>query len=979
MATTQDDSHGTDCWLIARSTHMQALLKPLPTPEGQDCPQGSECHASVLVRNQHTPLTADLCPEANQLTEQDKSKQGIDEIITSLLTSEDTLEKRVVVLMGPAGAGKSMCVEKLAQDWSKAQVLQGYDLLLRVCVSECVTTWVSSARESGSVGEMEETKQNCLSLENLLLLAHPHLSTATVSYILGEQSSSSAAQPRLLLLLDGLDQTPRLPEISELFVPPSELTLCSDPRQPVPISHLLCSLAQGTLLPAASLLIASREEPDPDVVPPGGMCVAVLGFSPSQRSQFFQRVLPDDDDNDDGRLASELTQVCERAFGVYELSARPFFCWMLASVARALQRAGGAPPPETLTELLAHAAALSLRPSAASASPAAAAAAGQVQQAPPARTLLRGLARLARVCSADACRGFCSREELVSCGLEPFLSSPLLLRNFLREGFDANGDHTFVFPRPVMQHFLTAVSFFLEGCGWDGGADEMMSDVQEGCVGPVAAFAAGLSEASQRAPLEGLLEAGYAADRAADVQRWLEAHARETLEGYHKDRHLRCFRLLRETRNQVLVKRSISGPGSRLGISYGGLDRADCAALAYVLSCAEEVQQLNLYGSRNLTSDQTSLLLPAFKLAQSIILSQSALTLESLAHLAEGLRGGATTRLDLSYSSLGDEGLRVLCPALAHSSLRSLSVPVCKFTAAVCKDLSVALAACELRVLDLRANKIADEGLALLSNALKSQQCKLEELSLHSCDLTAGSMNTLSEALSCGHCPLTSLDLTGNDLCDPGVIALSHGLSNPSIKIHTLKLTECELTGSCCAALAAAVRSGGSLTELDLSCNELGQEGALLLCESLKRPECSLIDLSMTRCELTLPVFSALEEVLCGGSKLKALALGLNKVGDRGARHMWNALKHGRCHLQDLDLEMIGLTDDCAVDLCEAVRAHGSLKTLILKNNSLTDSSIPSLVQLAKSCRGLQELNLQYNDLSEDLFELMDSCSRIRY
>ena len=57
-----------------------------------------------------------------------------------------------------------------------------------------------------------------------------------------------------------------------------------------------------------------------------------------------------------------------------------------------------------------------------------------------------------------------------------------------------------------------------------------------------------------------------------------------------------------------------------------------------------------------------------------------------------------------------------------------------------------------------------------------------------------------------------------------------------------------------------------------------------------------------------------------------------------------------------VSLEMIGLTDDCVADLCEAVRAHGSLKTLILKNNSLTDSSIPSLVQLAKACPGMKEL-----------------------
>ena len=267
------------------------------------------------------------------------NRRCLDDVITTVLTSEDTLlaKRRVVVLTGPAGAGKSVCVNKLAQDWARGQVLKGYELVLHLCVSECVTTWVSKVRESGSVSEKEERKQSCLSLENLLMLAHPHLSSTTVSYVLKEPSSPT--QPRLLLLLDGLDEIPHLPDISELLLSPSSLPLCSDPRRPVPISHLLSSLAQGTLLPAASLLITSRKVPDMDALPPGVKRVEVLGFSTSQRSQFFQRFL-----GEDGDLAPKMTQLCESVFGVYEFSSLPLFCWTLASVGRTLQQTGGAPP-----------------------------------------------------------------------------------------------------------------------------------------------------------------------------------------------------------------------------------------------------------------------------------------------------------------------------------------------------------------------------------------------------------------------------------------------------------------------------------------------------------------------------------------------------------------------------------------------------------------------------------------------------------
>lgn len=52
---------------------------------------------------------------------------------------------------------------------------------------------------------------------------------------------------------------------------------------------------------------------------------------------------------------------------------------------------------------------------------------------------------------------------------------------------------------------------------------------------------------------------------------------------------------------------------------------------------------------------------------------------------------------------------------------------------------------------------------------------------------------------------------------------------------------DCELTGECCRHFMEALMSEHcSLSELDLSVNDLGQEGALLLCQALSRPGCPL-------------------------------------------------------------------------------------------------------------------------------------------
>lgn len=57
-----------------------------------------------------------------------------------------------------------------------------------------------------------------------------------------------------------------------------------------------------------------------------------------------------------------------------------------------------------------------------------------------------------------------------------------------------------------------------------------------------------------------------------------------------------------------------------------------------------------------------------------------------------------------------------------------------------------------------------------------------------------------------------------------------------------------------------------------------------------------------------------------------------------------------------VSVEMIQLTDACVGDLSVAVRASGSLKSLVLKNNHLTDTSVPALVKVMQDSRTMQEM-----------------------
>ncbi|KAF0036152.1 hypothetical protein F2P81_011464 [Scophthalmus maximus] len=76
---------------------------------------------------------------------------------------------------------------------------------------------------------------------------------------------------------------------------------------------------------------------------------------------------------------------------------------------------------------------------------------------------------------------------------------------------------------------------------------------------------------------------------------------------------------------------------------------------------------------------------------------------------------------------------------------------------------------------------------------------------------------------------------------------------------------------------------------------------------------------------------------------------------------------------------MTNLTDACVEDLCAAVRASKTLKNLELRNNSLTDTSVPALIQVMEDSSNMLEMNLKYNDISEEVFDMLSECDKMRF
>ncbi|XP_005952094.1 NLR family CARD domain-containing protein 3 [Haplochromis burtoni] len=138
----------------------------------------------------------------------------------------------------------------------------------------------------------------------------------------------------------------------------------------------------------------------------------------------------------------------------------------------------------------------------------------------------------------------------------------------------------------------------------------------------------------------------------------------------------------------------------------------------------------------------------------------------------------------------------------------------------------------DLDVFELKKYSASEEALLRLLPVVKASNKAL----LDGCNLSSRSCKALSSLLNFQCSTLTELDLSNNDLDDSGVKLFSAGLENPHCRLEILSLSGCLITEEGCTSLASALNSNPfHLRELDLSYNHPGVSGMKLLsCPEVK-------------------------------------------------------------------------------------------------------------------------------------------------
>nr|KAF6411131.1 NLR family pyrin domain containing 5 [Rousettus aegyptiacus] len=370
--------------------------------------------------------------------------------------------------------------------------------------------------------------------------------------------------------------------------------------------------------------------------------------------------------------------------------------------------------------------------------------------------------------------------------------------------------------------------------------------------------------------------------------------------------------------------------------------------LCFMLSTHPSLQELDLSGS---ILNEWAMKTLCIKLRQPTCKIQN-LTFKSV-QITFGLHylwNTIVTNCNVKYLSLEgthlkDEDIGMAYEALRHPScsLQSLRLDHCGLTHTCCLAISKILVTSTcLKSLSLMGNKVTNQGITPLCDALKVSQCTLKKLILGNCDLSAAGCQDLAMALI-GNQSLTHLYLSTNSLGSEGVNLLCRALKLFSCALQRLILNECNVDVAGCGFLALALTGNQHMTHLSLSMNPLGDNGMNLLCEVVAEPSCHLQDLELVKCHLTAACCKNVSYMITRSKHLRSLDLAANTLGDSGMAELCEGLKQRKSSLRRLGLEACDLTSDCCEGLSLALSCNQCLTSLNLMRNNFSPEGMMKL------------------------------------
>ena len=230
---------------------------------------------------------------------------------------------------------------------------------------------------------------------------------------------------------------------------------------------------------------------------------------------------------------------------------------------------------------------------------------------------------------------------------------------------------------------------------------------------------------------------------------------------------------------------------------------------------------------------------------------------------------------------------------------------------------------------------------------------------------------------------LRKLDISFNNIGDTGVAALAHCLKHMfSLSILNLKCTKISDEGAISLAelfrhLTASTSTTGMLQKLDMSYNHISDVGAVALAESIKHLT-RLTELNLTGNKIGDEGAVAIIRVGTARKNLK-LQIGNHRITENFSTTMEQGVD-GNCHILDIDSQMFEEVEDLLLNMKDDTRYSNNINEIRI--HSSNKIKVENLAAIVKCCYKLKTLEIRLDTrVKVDikiLTELLYCCSELK-
>jgi Ran GTPase-activating protein (RanGAP) involved in mRNA processing and transport len=391
--------------------------------------------------------------------------------------------------------------------------------------------------------------------------------------------------------------------------------------------------------------------------------------------------------------------------------------------------------------------------------------------------------------------------------------------------------------------------------------------------------------------------------------------------------------------NSFRSRASIGSCSSMSFRSRDGCNTSGQDVLNYLQRRGSEVEELTVCEVETFTDDEVR------EMEHLLVVHHAAIHLQKLELPRNGLTVAAGEPL-ANIVRAQHETLRALNVAhnpLTHLALSHLVAPLS----------TTSLMPSRVIHLDLTETQLGSKGAALVASLLRNNTC-LRDLRLGRNNLGVKGIKALLKEVTT-HPTLERLDISHNCIKSKGAALVAHALSKgpPGNDEST-----------------SSEFSPSKLKHLDITCNNIGAQGALALAKMLVLDRC-LISLNCGANDLGPEGAAYLAPVLQHNYTLRELTLEENHIGPDAAALLLEQLAHdsgssSTSALERLNLAWNNIGDEGAAELAKVLKANAVLAEVDLTGNKIGSLGAARLAEALAENSSLLRLMLTTNLIDND-------------